>query len=462
MKNLKNNIFFKIGIIACLIFVLMIPTTLIQDLIHEREDIQQRATREVSQKWGTGQVVTGPFLSIPYDRYEKQYSPKDSTHKLVKIRNWAHFLPEKLDINGAISPEKRYRGIYEVVVYESKLDISGNFDALDFKALEIDPENVLFEKATLNFGINGLKGIEKQVVVDWNGNKVFFDSGVATNHIVSSGINAVVPLQKKDTEIKYNFETTIDLKGSQFLYFNPVGKTTNVTITSDWQTPSFTGTYLPDERTVSEEGFTSNWNILHLNRNYPQQWKSRNYKINDSEFGTDLLLPVDSYKKSYRVGRYAILFLALTFLTFFFVEVMRKVFIHPIQYLLVGLALVVFYVLLLSFSEHMMFNIAYIISTILTLSLISLYTTAILKSKQVGLLIFSILLLMYTFIFTIIQLQDYALLIGSLGMFSILSVVMYFSRKIDWYSIKLGNQNPPEPNHPPVITTVPPPPKNEE
>ena len=153
-----------------------------------------------------------------------------------------------------------------------------------------------------------------------------------------------------------------------------------------------------------------------------------------------MLLPVDNYKKSYRVAKYAILFLVLTFMTFFFVEIMKNVFIHPVQYLLVGIAIIVFYTLLLSFSEHIKFNIAYILASILTLLLISLYTTAILKSKQFGLLIFGILLIMYTFIFTIIQLEDYALLIGSLGMFIILGIVMYLSRKIDWYNIKLGHK----------------------
>ena len=195
---------------------------------------------------------------------------------------------------------------------------------------------------------------------------------------------------------------------------------------------------MPDERTISEEGFKSSWNILHLNRNFPQEWIGDKYDINSSSFGTDLLLPVDNYKKSYRVARYAILFLVLTFITFFFVEIMKKVFIHPIQYLLVGIAIIVFYTLLLSLSEHIKFNLAYIVASILTISLVSLYTIAILKSKQIGFLIFGILLIMYSFIFTIIQLEGYALLIGSLGMFTILGIVMYYSRKIDWYKIKLG------------------------
>lgn len=439
MEKLKTNIFFKIGTIIFLILILLIPTSMVKDLIDEREYVQTNAIDEVSLKWGSGQTVTGPFISIPYDRYVKRFNKKDSIYELVKIKEWAHFLPEKLDINGEIKPEKRYRGIYEVVVYESNLKISGNFSNIDFKQFDIETKNVHFDKATLNFGINDLKGIEKQVSLEWNNKSISFNSGTSTEQIVSSGINALVPL-RKDSIVNYEFTTKIDLKGSQYLYFTPVGKTTDVNISSNWNTPSFTGTYLPDERDVSNQGFTSNWNILHLNRNFPQEWTGSKYQIEDSSFGTDLLLPVDNYKKSYRVAKYAILFLVLTYMTFFFVEIMRKVFIHPVQYLLVGIALIIFYTLLLSFSEHMKFNLSYILATVLTLILISLYTTAILRSKQIGFLIFGILLIMYTFIFTIIQLEDYALLIGSLGMFVILGIVMYFSRKIDWYNIKLGKE----------------------
>lgn len=439
MKKLKTNIYFKIGVIILLILILMIPTSMVENLIHEREGVQASAIDEVSSKWGRGQTISGPYISIPFDKYVNRYNKKDSINEIIKIKQWAHFLPETLDISGNIKPEKRNRGIYEVVVYESNLKIDGNFENFDFKKLEIDRKDVHFDKATINIGINDLKGIEKQVSISWNNDDISFNSGTSTQEIISSGINAIVPITNDSTQT-YSFSTEIDLKGSQYLYFTPVGKTTDVRMKSNWTTPSFTGTYLPDDRTVSNEGFESKWNILHLNRNYPQEWIGSSYNIGMSTFGTDLLLPVDNYKKSYRVARYAVLFLGLTFLTFFFVEVTRKVFIHPIQYLLVGIAIIVFYILLLSFSEHITFNLAYIIASILTLALVSFYTTAILKSKQIGFLIFGILLIMYSFIFTIIQLEDYALLIGSSGMFIILCIVMFYSRKIDWYNINLGDK----------------------
>lgn len=416
----------------------MIPTSMVKDLIHEREDVQLNAISEVSSKWGNGQTLTGPYIDIPFDRYIKRFNKKDSINEIVKIKEHLYVLPEQLNITGQIAPEKRYRGIYEVVVYESDFNISGSFNPIDYKQFDIKKENIHFNKATLNLGISDLKGIEQQINLNWSNAQIPFDSGTSTNEITSTGIRARLGEHLKDSTA-FNFNLDLNLKGSQNINFIPVGKTTDVNLTSNWNTPSFTGTYLPDSRKVDENGFTAHWNILHLNRNYPQTWINSRHRVYESSFGTDLLLPVDNYKKSYRVARYASLFLVLTFMVFFFVEVLNKVFIHPIQYLLVGIALVVFYTLLLSFSEHIPFNWAYAVSAILTLGLISAYTTAILKSKPLGLMIFGILSIMYSFIFTIIQMEDYALLIGSIGVFTILCLVMYYSRKIDWYALKMGD-----------------------
>ena len=222
------------------------------------------------------------------------------------------------------------------------------------------------------------------------------------------------------------------------LYFTPVGKVTDVAVSSSWKNPSFNGAFLPDNRKISASGFTANWNILHLNRNFPQSWIGTNYNLENASFGIDLILPVDNYQKSYRSIRYAILFIGFTFLVFFFIEILNKIFIHPIQYILVGIALIIFYTLLLSISEHLAFNISFILAASASLLLIGGYVKAILKSNQLTYLIIGILFILYSFIFVIIQLQDFALLIGSIGIFIILGLVMYFSRKIDWYNINMA------------------------
>lgn len=434
--NLKHNIYFKIAAIALITILLLIPTSMIKGLIHEREMTQNHAIHEVSAKWGERQTISGPFVSIPYYKYVKEVSRKDSIEKVIKIKEYLHILPSELKISGEINPEKRHRGIYEIVVYNSQLNIEGNFNAFDFSTLDIDPQNILFDKAEFVIGINDLRGIEEQVALSWNKDQISFNPGISSTDVVDSGINALVPLDAKDSTA-YHFNFSLDLKGSQLLYFTPVGKVTDIHVTSEWPNPSFNGAFLPDNREVTDQGFTAHWNVLHLNRNYPQIWIGSQHAINHSSFGIDLLLPVDNYQKTYRSIHYAILFIVFTFMVFFFIEVINKVFIHPIQYILVGVALIVFYTLLLSISEHVNFNLAFLVSASATLLLIVGYVRAILKSGKLVLLISGILTVLYAFIFVIIQLQDYALLIGSMGIFIILTLVMYFSRKIDWYHLNL-------------------------
>ncbi|MBT3933657.1 MAG: cell envelope integrity protein CreD [Bacteroidetes bacterium] len=436
MKSFKTNLFLKISLIVVIALLLFIPTSMIKDLIRERENTQRNAIQEVSSKWGEVQTVSGPYVSVPYYKNVKQYSTKDSAYKLIKVKEYIHFLPTLLNVNGEIFPERRYRGIYEIVVYNSKLNISGEYNDIDFLDLDIPLEDIQFEKAFITVGISDLRGIEKQVELNWNQDKSSFNPGTITHDILESGINAPIRIAKNDSS-NYKFSLDFDLKGSQMLYFIPVGEVTDVNIASSWANPSFNGAFLPDNRTVSDSGFTANWNILHLNRNFPQQWIGSLQRIDYSAFGIDLLLPVDSYLKSMRSIKYAILFIGFTFLVFFFVEVLNKVFIHPVQYVLVGIALVVFYTLLLSISEHLTYNLAFLVSAVATLLLIIGYVKAILKSNMLTFLIGGILSVLYTFIFVIIQLQDYALLIGSIGIFIILSLVMYFSRKIDWYNLKM-------------------------
>jgi inner membrane protein len=436
-KSLKSNIYFKLGTIITIVLLLLIPTQMIRGLIYEREWTQKEAIDEVSSKWAEEQTISGPFISIPYYKYIRESNGNDSSTKVVKLKEFLHILPTQLNVDGAINPEKRYRGIYEIVVYNSKLKISGNFNDIDFSALDIRPEDILFDKAEFIVGINDLRGIEEQVNLKWNDSTIPFNSGVNSGDVVASGINADLDLKNSDS-LQNNFELNLDLKGSQLLYFTPVGKVTDVNLKSPWSNPSFNGAFLPDNRAVTEAGFNANWNVLHLNRNFPQIWTNSQFRIDDSAFGIDLLLPVDNYQKSYRSIRYAILFIAFTFLVFFFIEVLNKVFIHPVQYILVGVALIVFYTLLLSISEHLKYNIAFVISAVATMLLIAGYVRAILKSGKLTALIVGILSVLYTFIFVIIQVQDYALLFGSIGIFLILALVMYFSRKINWYEMSLN------------------------
>ena len=434
MSRIKNSLYFKIGGIVLIALLLLIPTGMIKSIIYEREQTQREAIDEVSEKWGGAQTLQGPVLTIPYTRYVKEIDKATGKETLVQITERLHVLPSKLDIQASVKPDRRHRGVYEIVVYNSALHVSGAFTKLNFKDLEAKGHSFKFNEATLNAGIDDLRGIEKQIELNWEGKKLPFNPGVSNQDIFYSGINSKVSISPTDDHL-YRFSFDIELKGSQQLYFTPVGKETDVVLNSDWQTPKFDGAFLPDQHKTDKAGFKAHWNILNLNRNYPQSWTGSSYKLRDSSFGVDLKLPVDNYQKSHRSIHYAILFIGLTFLVFFFIEIFQSSGIHPIQYILVGIALVVFYTLLLSISEHIRFNYAFILSALATVALISLYVRAILRSLKMSLFIAGLLSMLYIFIFVIIQLEDLALLIGSIGVFIILGLVMYFSRKIDWYNI---------------------------
>ncbi len=441
--KIKNSITLRLLSIAFLVLILLIPTSMIESLISEREYRREDVTREVSSKWGGSQTITGPILTIPYTKYIK-----DEEKNLIQTKAYAHFLPDVLNINGNLSPEIRYRSIYEIIVYNTQLKIDGNFSIPDFNELGINETYILWDEAFISLGIPDMKGIKDNIDLKWDEKTYAFNPGIETNDVIGSGVSTKVSLANKlaetgevDTAKKsFNYSFNLNLNGSSFLSFIPVGKETNVSIQSNWAHPSFNGSSLPDEREITKDGFKAHWKELHLNRNYPQQWLGNIHNVYDSSFGVDLLLPVDEYQKSTRSAKYAIMFISFTFLIFFFIEIRNKKRIHPIQFILVGLALTIFYALLVSLSEHIHFNNAYLISSAAIIVMIGSYSITIFKSGKLTALMSGVLLLLYGFIFTILQLEDYALLMGSIGLFMVLAIIMYLSRKIDWYAIARGKK----------------------
>lgn len=449
-NRFSRSISLKIAVIGILILLLLIPAGMIKSLIYERQNNRDNVVREISDKWGKTQNLTGPVLILPY------YEIKSIKDEEYKTRKQLYILPESLDINGNINPEIRYRGIYKVIVYGSNLDFSGEFKIPDLDKMGIIKENVDWENANVVFGINDMRGIQKEININWQGKNIPVDPGIENKTIAQSGFTAKVPLNKDDDLIK--FQINMDLNGSQGLYFTPVGKTTNVTLNSKWSTPSFSGSFLPDNRNISKNGFEAHWTILHLNRNYPQHWIDGAYSLTGSSnsagfedvdqdnntsgsaFGVNLLFPVDEYQKTMRSAKYAIMFISLTFLIYLFVEILNKKRIHPVQYLLVSFGLLLFYTLLLSLSEHIGFNLAYLISGLAIIGLITSYSHSIFKKMKLSLITSISLTILYIFLYVILQMEDYSLLLGSIGLFIILAFVMYLSKRINWYG-GLDNNN---------------------
>lgn len=432
--NLRNSVTFKMVVIGILILLLLIPISMVKSLIHERDDRKTEVTKEISSKWGEAQTVTGPVLTIPYRRY---YTQKDGTRSFNT--RYAHFLPKELAFKGELYPEIRYRGIYEAVLYNAKFSISGEFEHPNFKDLHILEKNVMWDRAVVAVGIADMKGIKDKIEIVLNGKKLSMNPGIKNNDILASGVNARVPTATaKDQIMKFSLQ--LDLNGSDHIYFTPIGEITRVSLHSKWQTPSFDGAFLPAKREISDEGFNANWKVLHLNRNYPQAWIGKQERLNESSFGVKLFIAADIYQQSTRTAKYAMLFILLTFTTFFFTEIYNRKRLHPIQYLLIGFAVVIFYSLLIAVSEHTSFDMAYILASIAVIGMVTGYANWVLENKTVTLLVGSVLVILYGYLYMILQLEDYALLMGSIGLFVVLSTVMYMTRKIDWYDVNLDRE----------------------
>jgi len=433
-KKIGRSATFKLFIICTLILVLLIPTSMVTSLIHERKNRKHRVINEISYKWGRAQIITGPVISIPYFKYLERKDGEPTT-----VTRYIHMLPDAVDIRSHITPEIRYRGIYEAVLYNSTLSIDGSFPRVPIDDLRIPPENIMWSGALISFGISDMRGIRERIDVSFDGTSLSMEPGVETNDVIESGVSAGIRLD--NTRDSYPFHFALNLNGSRQSHFTPVGKVTTVTAQSDWQDPSFDGDFLPVERTVNEEGFYARWNVLHLNRNYPQFWKGSDHDLSKSTFGVKLFSPVDIYQKSMRTAKYALMFIVFTFLAFFITEVMHRLRVHPVQYLLIGLAIIIFYTLLLSISEQISFGAAYLISAGGVIGLIIGYSKAILKNRTVTLMVGGILIILYAYLYILLQLEDYALLMGSIGLFLVLAVIMYLTRNIDWYSIQQGSKS---------------------
>ena len=433
----RNALSVKIILIGVLILILLIPLAMIRGLISERSETASEATTEVQNKWSSSQLVTGPFISIPcYENYEETYYENGATKiRVKKVKNYIHILPELLDITGNVETEELSRGLYDIVVYKTPLVLKGKFIIPEHFETTILPEDIALQHATLNLGISDLRGISEQITVDWGKETLQFNPGLPSDFILSSGVSSVLPQhQKLQAGDSIEFSIQLQLKGAESIQFSPFGQTTHIHLTSHCTTPSFTGAFLPENREITNSGFTADWKVLNLNRNYPQVFTSNQYHNEEelSSFGVNLLLPVQQYQQSMRSVKYASLIIILTFVISFFVEVMQKKNIHPFQYLLIGLGLCLFYTLLIAISEHLGFNLAYLISAIMTIILLTLYMRGILKIRKTAFTIGGLLALLYLYIFVLIQMETYALLAGSLGLFIILAVIMYYSQKINW------------------------------
>ncbi|MDT8374326.1 MAG: cell envelope integrity protein CreD [Bacteroidales bacterium] len=410
----------KMVLLGILGLMLMIPLVLIMEVIRERSQNAESARAEIGNLWASSQTVTGPVLNVPGTKIIAD----DGRY----VTTTMHILPDDLKVNGVLVPEIRYRGIYETVVYTSELELSGSFSLTGYD--EFNDYTWQWDKAYISLGVSDNKGISDQADLTIGGRVISARPGAVQTDLFDKGISFPLPLEaSQDIEFRGDFTISLGLRGSGSIAFAPVGKSTGVSLTSEWEAPKFTGSFLPAEREVTDTGFTASWTVTHLNRSFPQVWTGKNYVPSDDAFGVDLIMESDHYTKAERSAKYGLLFIALTFLVLIIIELRSEKRVHIFYYLLVALALILFFSLLTALSEHIGFNPAYLISSAATIGLLTAFFGSLLKKRWMVLLISGLLTVLYLFIFFLLAMKDYAFLAGNIGLFVLLAVLMLVSAK---------------------------------
>lgn len=444
----------KLAALALLVLLLLIPVSSVTDLIRERMGRQAEVAAEIAGSWGGAQTLSGPILAVPYsvtvehvtvhergddpDPEERTVRRTEETYTRV-----LYALPSNLSWQAEIEPEIRYRGLFEVVVYEARLTVSGVFERPSIEG-PAERLEVHWDRAALLLGVPDVRGLQKRARLRWSDREIDFLPGTGGGELLASGIHA--PLGDwgdgpPGEAVPFGFE--LDLRGSGDLFFVPVGEETRVEMSSPWPSPGFGGAFLPREREIRPEGFTASWSVPHFARDYGQVWSDEQRaagRLAASAFGVSLVLPADAYQQTERSVKYAVLFILLTFGTFFLLELLSPERLHAVQYLLVGFALCVFYVLLLALGEHLGFNLAYLLAATATVGLIGGYSWSILASGRRAAVVLGALAALYGLLYLLLKLEDYALLFGAVGLFAALALAMRLTRHLDWYSLSFRSR----------------------
>lgn len=451
-KKFTQGYTFKVLLLLVLVLLLLIPLGMIGSLVDDREHTANSAEAEIMEAWGSRLTAAGPIVIIPGTRTEEirtKTEKEGEKIELVKTPFTLVLCPQKLNIEAGFKTETRKRGIFSVPLFSGTLKLSGTFDPAPALSELAVNEEVFPDQAELIIALSSQKGIRKINTSTWNDGELFFKPGNrgyslfvygqdAPNRSrpgAGQGIGGIYAGVPRFENRAAAFDISIGIQGGQSIRFLPVGQDTHAAVSADWGAPSFQGAYLPGESAVSDTDFSALWDINYLSRDIPLFWKNygegQNYS--GSLFGVNFFRAVDTYALNTRAVKYAVLFLIIPFLTLFLLEVFTKKRIHPVPYLLSGIANAVFYLLLLSLSEQIPFYTAYLIAALAVTAMMTLYSRALLpswnKSWYMGLTV----CISYILLYAVLNAQSYALIIGSVGTFVVLGLVMFLTRKLDWY-----------------------------
>ena len=434
---------FKFLLICGLILALIVPLLLVWSLIEEREQRARGVQNDVAREWGGPQAINGPVLVVPYTIKRVTMQADKRVEEVLERR--AVFLPQTLAVAGNAGTKVLHRSIYDVAVYATTLEFEGSFAAPDVNEVATEVQSVRWRDALLVLAISDVSGLKATAEVQIDGaTKLAFEpstgipddrlGGIHAKLAAASGIFGDAPTPASSMH-GFAFKFALTLNGSSELTFAPVARATTVGLTSDWPDPGFTGSFLPTDRDIKPTGFSARWQVPHLARSVPQAWTLSDEtlsRLTPYQFGVRFVVPVDFYQVVSRAAKYGLMLLATGFMAVFVLELRSQHGVHPVQYLFVGLAMVLFYVLLLSFAEQTGFLLAYLVAAGATIGLISLYVARVQRSFGKGLTMAVVLSLLYALLYLILQMEDYALMAGAIAGFVMLAAVMFATLRVDW------------------------------
>jgi inner membrane protein len=419
----SDNLLARASVLGLLTLLLLIPLSMIGSVIADRRTYEAEATKSVSEAWGGPQVFAGPTIVLPYRRISE---PRDFSWMLT-------LLPEKLSIDGTIQPEQRRRGLFAVNVYAAKLDVVAEFSLKALRELAADNRLPDWSAARLEMGLSDIRSVDS-TTVEIDGQKIDWTpdgSGTAlSSH--SAKLGATTLSDRETITVRFS----VALAGSGKLGIVPLGRRTEANLSAPWSAPSFTGR-LPLDQAIDRDGFRARWSVSELGRTYSQLWDTASTRndprlqtVLGSAFAVTLLTPVDAYRETDRAIKYGIMFIGLTFVACLLFELATGTRPHVAQYGLIGLALCVFYLLLLSIAEQLGFALAYLASAAAVVVQATLYNWALRRRVAPALAFGAILAGLYAGLYGLLQLEDVALLAGSVLLFAVLSVAMWLTRNI--------------------------------
>ena len=433
LPSMRNSYSLRAAMIGFLILILLIPLAMVSGVINDRRVMSDVARQDIMRSWGLQKVLGGPILMVPYRKISVgQYGQRLEKDGLLRI------LPDRTDYEIILEPRSLHRGIYEIPVYTANVTISGEFAPVDVKGIGIDSAEIDWDRAQVALAVSDAKAIRNTPEFAAADSQTRFEAGARQHAQLPPQIVANVPGYADDAvrTAALPFSIELEISGTDSLQFIAMAEATQITMRSTWRSPSFVGAHLPEQREVTNDGFSANWRISNLGRSLPSRWTSESSQVSNvplDSFGVALFMPVSLYHVTERATKYGILFIGLTFVGYFLFEVISGLRLHPLQYLLVGFANTLFYLLLLSLAEHIGFGGSYLVSSLASSGMITGYSLSVLRTRRRALLMLAILVVLYAFLYLTLKAESYAMLAGSAGLWATLAAIMYLTRRIDWY-----------------------------